>query len=419
MFINNNLSLNKEVLFLVFLYLSLIISFLIGENSTGGAILDYENQKLVSLNFASNFNETLLNYDNFRTRHSPVLIIFLSIFEILNLDDYTIRLIHLHFGLFLPYFFFKVLKIKFKNIENKYLILLTGLVFLSPTFRSLCIWPDSRILGLTFFTISVYYFFKFKENENFNYAIINIITCALSAYISPNFSVFSLFFFYNYLKYFNFLSKKIFLISIINLVLALPAFYYVFILDINFLNKTAAINIDEQEKIFFHNIFNDLLITFSIIFFYLFPFLIEKIIKLPNLINKSNILISLILFFLCVYFFNYNYEYSGGGIYFKISNFLFNNNIFFFIISFVSIFVFTPFLINSKENLFLFILIIINNPQYTIYHKYFDPFLIILFFSLFNFEISLKHKGLKNLFFTYIYFLIFLIISNFKLIWTT
>ena len=76
MFINNNLSLNKEVLFLVFLYLSLIISFLIGENSTGGAILDYENQKLVSLNFASNFNETLLNYDNFRTRHSPVLIIF-------------------------------------------------------------------------------------------------------------------------------------------------------------------------------------------------------------------------------------------------------------------------------------------------------------------------------------------------------
>ena len=205
MFINNNLSLNKEVLFLVFLYLSLIISFLIGENSTGGAILDYENQKLVSLNFASNFNETLLNYDNFRTRHSPVLIIFLSIFEILNLDDYTIRLIHLHFGLFLPYFFFKVLKIKFKNIENKYLILLTGLVFLSPTFRSLCIWPDSRILGLTFFTISVYYFFKFKENENFNYAIINIITCALSAYISPNFSVFSLFFFYIYLKYFNFL----------------------------------------------------------------------------------------------------------------------------------------------------------------------------------------------------------------------
>ena len=130
-------------------------------------------------------------------------------------------------------------------------------------------------------------------------------------------------------------------------------------------------------------------------------------------------MISFIIFFLCVYFFNYNYEYSGGGIYFKISNFLFKNNIFFYIIGLISILVFSPYLINSKENLFLFILILINNPQYTIYHKYFDPFLIILFFTLFNFEISLKDKKLKNLFFTYIYFLIFLIISNFKLIWTT
>ena len=161
----------------------------------------------------------------------------MSVLERLNLDDYTIRLIHLHLGLLLPYFFLKILKIKFNDIENKYLILLTGLIFLSPTFRSLCIWPDSRILGLTFFTISVYYFFKFKENENFNYAIINIITCALSAYISPNFSLFSLFFFYNYLKYFNILLKKIFLISILNLVLSLPAIYYVFILDINFSKK--------------------------------------------------------------------------------------------------------------------------------------------------------------------------------------
>ena len=42
--------------------------------------------------------------------------------------------------------------------------------------------------------MSVYYFLKFKENKDFNYVYINIFTCALSAYISPNFSVFSLFF---------------------------------------------------------------------------------------------------------------------------------------------------------------------------------------------------------------------------------
>ena len=107
MFNNNNYNLNKEILFLILLYLSLIISFLIGENSTGGAILDYKNQKSISLSFVSNFSESFLNYDNFSTRHSPVLIIFLSIFEKLNLDDYTIRFIHLHLGLLLPYFFLK------------------------------------------------------------------------------------------------------------------------------------------------------------------------------------------------------------------------------------------------------------------------------------------------------------------------
>ena len=126
---------------------------------------------------------------------------------------------------------------------------MTGLIFLSPTFRSLSIWPDSRILGLTF-TLSILYFLKFKDNLNFNFAIMNVITCALSAYISPNFSVFSLFFFYGYIKIFKLISKKIFIISIINLLLAIPAIYYIFVLEINFLNKTAAINFDNNDRIF-------------------------------------------------------------------------------------------------------------------------------------------------------------------------
>ena len=111
MFNNNNLSLNKEILFLIFLYISLIISFFVGENSTGGAIIDYTNQKFISLDFASNFTDTLFNYDNYSTRHSPILIIFLSIFEKVNLDDFVIRLIHLHLGCYYL--------IIFQDIRNK------------------------------------------------------------------------------------------------------------------------------------------------------------------------------------------------------------------------------------------------------------------------------------------------------------
>ena len=68
----------KEIAILIIFYLSLIFSFVLGENSTGGAVLDYENQKKIVEKFSLNFSETFLNYDNYSTRHSPILLIFLS-----------------------------------------------------------------------------------------------------------------------------------------------------------------------------------------------------------------------------------------------------------------------------------------------------------------------------------------------------
>ena len=75
--LNNNF-LKKELVFLVCGYFTLLISFIYGENSTGGAIIDYFNQKNVSIDFSNSFISTLLNYDTYLTRHSPVLIIILS-----------------------------------------------------------------------------------------------------------------------------------------------------------------------------------------------------------------------------------------------------------------------------------------------------------------------------------------------------
>ena len=89
------------------------------------------------------------------------------------------------------------------------------------------------------------------------------------------------------------------------------------------------------------------------------------------------------------------------------------------IIALISILIFLPYLFIKKENFLILVLILLNNPQYTIYHKYFDPFLLIIFFSLFNFQISLKEKKIKNFITIYSYFFIFLLISNLKYIWTT
>ena len=413
----------KYLTFFILLYISIIISLVYGEDSTGGAIVDYNNQKNISENFAINFKNTFFNYNEYKTRHSPFLIMLLSIFEKSNLDDSLIRFIHLHLCLLLPIIFFLSLKIKYKFIKAENLLLLVSLIFLSPTFRSLAIWPDSRLMGLTLFCFSIYFYLMFEENKKFKNCILNIIFCAISAYVSPNFAVFSIFYFYKFFIFYKFDKNKLAIIILLNLILSIPAFYYLFILDVNFLNKTAAVSVDQiaddkYRYIFFINIFNKILIISSIILFYLLPFLITKIISLNKIFKFNEIIISLTIFIISLFYFDYNYQFTGGGIVFKFSNFLLKNNILFFIICFVSILVIIN-LSNSKfENILLLILILLSNPQITVYHKYYDPFLLIVFFTLFNFNTDLSKINLKlNSSIIYLFFIFFLLISNFKYLW--
>ena len=146
---------------------------------------------------------------------------------------------------------------------------------------------------------------------------------------------------------------------------------------------------------FFSNIFNNILLISSIILFYLFPFLITKIINLNKIFKFDKIIISLTIFIISALYFDYNYQFTGGGIVFKFSNFFLKNNILFFIICFVSILIIIN-LSNSKfENILLLILILLSNPQIAVYHKYYDPFLLIVFFTLFNFNTNLSKIILK------------------------
>ena len=100
----------------------------------------------------------------------------------------------------LPIFFYKCLKLKFADIENKYLILFSSLIFLSPTFRSLAIWPDSRLWGLTFFVISIYYFLSYKNDKDFKNCLLTVLFYSIGSYFSPNFSVLSVFFILYFLR---------------------------------------------------------------------------------------------------------------------------------------------------------------------------------------------------------------------------
>ena len=401
------------IIFIFFLYISLLIGFIFNENSTGGAYLDYITHKKISKDFAENFYTTFFSFDRYSTRHSPILIIFLSFFEKINLHDAFIRLINLHICLFLPAIFYLTLKEKFNKINNNYLLLASGTIFLSPTYRSLSVWPDSRLYGLSIFLISIYYFLKFLNNKKeINQAINCTFWSAISAYFSPNFSIFSIFFFYIFAKNFLF-KKKIFILFILNFILAVPAFIYIFSLENIFFLKSAIPGGQENFKDTF-NLSNKILLVATIIFFYLIPFILTRSIKIN--INKINVILtSLIILFVCMNFFNYKTEFTGGGIFFQLSHLLLKNNYLLYLFSFISLIYLLKICELDKTNLIIIIILILSNLQLTIYHKYYDPLIYILILTILKINLNIKKFfNYKSLILFYIFNLSFLIINLMK-----
>ena len=412
----NNLLKNKNIFFIfLILYISLLFGFYFDENLNFGAKSDWIGTDLPPINDLSvNIKQTLLNYEIYGHRHSPVYLIFLSLLKKIGFTIDGIRFLHLNLSIFLIYIFYKCLTINFKEVEKIILLILSFSIFLSPTFRSLAIWPSSRIIGLIFFVLSIYEFIKYRENNSILNLWKNIIYLIISSYISPNFSIFIIYYFYHYFKNHNFLF--IVFICLVCFILSLPALYYLFYLDINFLTVRTA-GIDENNPIGLNfNFSNKILIISSIILFHYSPFLINKnlIVKIFNFF-KENILVILAFVGLNIVFFDYSLRYTGGGIFFQASNYLFKNNFIFYFFSFLSIGLILFFSKKNLNNILIFIILIVSNIQNTIYHKYYDPLLMILLFTLMNTDLSKAFFRKKiNLIYPYIFYLIFILMRIIK-----
>ena len=408
---------NYYQLLAIFLYLTLVFGFYIDENLNFGAISDWERTDLPVINdLSQSIKKTLLEYDSYGHRHSPVYLIFLSLFKKIGFSLSNIRFLHLNLSIFLIIYFYKCLVLKFSTVERNLLLLLSLSVFLSPTFRSLAIWPSSRIIGLIFFVISTYEFLKYLETPRKIYMWKNIIFLIISSYISPNFSLFIILFLYHYLK--KKVLKDLLTILLFCLISSLPAFYYIFILDINFLMAgTPGTNLESSISLSF-NLSDKILIISSILFFHLSPFLINRefiqdFIKL----KKKEFLIVSIFFIVSLFLFNYQLNFTGGGVFFQLSNFFFNNNYFFYLISFISLMLLENFSRNNMNNFLVFFLLILSNIQNTIYHKYYDPLVMILFFTLIINPLNFKFFENRNrVYFVYIFYFIYIsmrIIKNY------
>ena len=407
----------KNLSIFLFLYLSLILGFCIDENLNFGAIGDWlHTDKPVIEALSENIKKTLLNYESFGHRHSPLYLIFLSFFYKLGFSLDLIRFLHLNLSVLLIYYFYKCLTFKFEQIDKNILLLISFSLFLSPTFRSLSIWPSSRIIGLIFFVMSIYEFLKYQKFGREKYIFKNIFYLILSSYISPNFSVFVIYFFFHYIKKENLILIIKYLIFCG--VLSLPALYYLFILDINFLTAATPGSSDDEKIGLSLNFANKILIISSIILFHLLPFLFNKsILNEFKKIENYNFLYFFIIFLISLFYFNYLPNYTGGGVFFQISYYLFNNNYFFYFVSLISIFILCFFSSKNLNNFLIFLILIVSNLQNTIYHKYYDPLILIIFFTIISSYLSKNFLFKKNnvyyLYFFYIGFIFMRLVKNY------
>ena len=411
---NQNLKFNNFYLLVLF-YLSLIIGFYFGEDLNFGASGDWGGTNhLVITQLSLDLKETLLNYEIYNHRHSPIYLTFLSFFLKIGFSYDLIRFLHLNLSLLLVYFFYKCLILKFSSVDKKLLLILSLSIFLSPTFRSLSIWPDTRIIGLTFFVLAIYEFLKFQKKPLKKYLFKNFTYLVISSYISPNFSVFIIYFFYHYIKKTDL--ETLTLIVFFSIIFALPAFYYLFILEVNFLaGATPGVNEGETIGLNF-NFSNKILIISSIILFHLIPFIINRIFVIDFFKSlKKNIPIVTIIFVINIIFFDYLFRFTGGGFFFQISTVLFQNNLIFYFFSFLSLLLLAYFIRDNFNNFLIFILLIISNIQNTIYHKYYDPLVLVLFFTILNTNFSSSFfKKKYNVFYVYAFYLIFIFMRILK-----
>ncbi len=404
---------NYHIITYIICYLSLLLGFFFGENTTSGPKMDFNHAWNGAMEFNENLLYTLLNFDKIEnlTRISPIYLIIISLTnKVLNSIELT--RFFLFFVITLSQLcLYKVLKIIYYpsiTSDKKILLLLSCIVFISPSFRSNAIWPESAMLGMIFFLIGIYYFFKSQLNKNSIDIALNIFFIALAAYIRPSFALFAIFFFIYYIfqiKNFRIISA----IILLNLILAAPALYYVFILDIHFFNqgvKNIGLNFNYLSKIS---------VIFSIIFFHTMPILFYKKFFFENLNFKNNFILflsTLIISYTFFNFFDYDLEMTGGGIFLHMSYFIFNSNImFYFVIPCSIFFILKLCCIDLKKNVFILILLILSIPQFSVYHKYLDPLVIILCLTLFNFNINKNFFTLRNLNFLYGFYLAYFSIN--------
>ena len=253
---------------------------------------------------------------DFKLLNYPLHHIIISQIPFVNSNLKIYLLIFFIISLSLPVLFYKCLVIKYENISRGKLLVLASIIYILPGFQYSAIWGNSHITALFFLLYSIYFILKLEKSnfERSKYIYCSILFLALAAYVKQ-FYVFLFPFYLSIIikKKAIPIHKAIIFIS----ALGLPGLIFLiknpvllFGLRLNDINIT--------------NFPSSILLSSSIIFIYLIPFIIQyfinnnityKVLFLEISKKKSAILIITLVFFILYNYFYYESNIGGGIIY--------------------------------------------------------------------------------------------------------
>ena len=126
----------KYYLLFFLLYLTVLLGLHFNEDNLGGAMHDATYHFKISEEFNKNFYQTFLKYgssdSDMAVRNSPVFWIFLSFLNEYFSYDF-IRFLNTFVIFAIAIIFYKTLLLKYKDVKQLILIILSSFIFLSPS----------------------------------------------------------------------------------------------------------------------------------------------------------------------------------------------------------------------------------------------------------------------------------------------
>ena len=410
------MKIKTKILVYTSLILTIFFGFFLNEDSSGGGKIDHEYLLPFIIKFSENFSEgfELFLKDRATLIHSPLFYILISfLIKISNSLLFT-KLFYILVCCALPLIFYQILVTK-NSKENSFIFFLSLIIFFSPYFRSSAIWLLGDNLSLIFFSLSIFYYLKTDKSEkliNYFLCLFFLILCCYLRYYYFLFSIFYLSQFYTKISL-----KQFFSLLLFCFILSIPAFIYINYIILNYNFSSLILN---KSSI---NFYNNFLIISTIVFFYIFPFVLIQFKELLSFIKKNKMFILIIFLFLTSSYFLSNITNNqlikidyGGGVFIKFSKMInLDIKIIVYVVSFLSLlcmqFLFQK---NLILNYLVLIILVFTFPLVVIFQKYLDPLLFLVLFGLIKSEIldQIFYKNLINVLIIYFYFTSFFIIST-------